>query len=96
MSELAREVEAADWLVASLTEAQAAVIRGFLRGEEEALLDGLAEMLILSYLLAGRLGFGFRRLDLRARERLRANIASRHELERWFGDLSGLLVHLER
>ncbi len=96
MNELAREVEAADWLVASLTEAQAAVIRGFLRGEGEALLDGLAEMLVLNYLLAGRLGFGFRRLDLRAREKLRANIASRHELESWFGDLSGLLAHLER
>lgn len=83
-----------EWLKAELLSAVGDLFRGMLRGAEDVMLDSLAHIVLASYLLARRLGFGFTRLDLKVEDHVQAHLRAGHEVEQWYGDLSALLRHL--
>lgn len=83
-----------EWLKAELLLGVGNLFQGMLRGAEDAILDSLAQVVISSYLLARRLGFGFVRLDLKIRDQLRLSIEAGQDVEKWYGDLSAYLRHL--
>jgi hypothetical protein len=94
--DVGRNARAVEFLKAELVASAGAVLRGLVRGREEETLDGLAQTLAAAYLLARRLGIPFARLDLRLEGFLRANAEQGHQLERWYGDVTALLAHLEQ
>ncbi len=93
--DIARNIRMLEWLKAELVSAVGTLLRGAVRGGQEALVDGLAGVLMTTYLLGRRLGISYARMESRLLDRLRAGIADDHEAEQWFGDLSSLLHHLE-
>ncbi len=94
-SDVARTARALEWLKAELAAAIAYSLRGMARGDQEATLDALSDVLLHSYLIARRLGINLKRLDMRAAHKLAVNIGAKHQLEEWYGDLSAVARHLE-
>lgn len=93
--DVVRSARALEWLKAELAAATAYSFRGMARGDAEATLDALSDVLLHSYLIARRLGINLKRLDMRAAHKLAVNIGARHQLEEWYGDLSAVARHLE-
>ncbi|NLY45944.1 MAG: hypothetical protein GX053_08175, partial [Tissierella sp.] len=48
-----------------------------------------------SYVLGKRLGINFKDLDTTLKENIKLNLIEEHKIERWYGDLSSLLDHIE-
>lgn len=91
---IAKNIKVIDRLKTDLITSVSALFQSMLKGSEDLLLDALASLLIICYVLGRRLGLNFPRLDLRVEARLRQGIEEDHELERWYGDLSALLSYM--
>jgi hypothetical protein len=91
---IAKNIKVIEWLKADLMASTAFLFKAMLRSNEERLLDALASMVLTCYVLGRRLGINFSRLDLRVEAKLRQGIDDDHEVEKWYGDLSGLLKYL--
>ena len=79
----------------NLIQAQWYVQHGALKGSEDEMLQGLADLDGMSYLLARRLGFDFSRLDRMLLQRLEdLKNSDEMNLEKQWGDLSLLLSYL--
>lgn len=91
---IAKNIKVIDRLKTDLITSVSALFQSMLKGSEDLLLDALASLLIICYVLGRRLGLNFHRLDLRVEARLRQGIEEDHELERWYGDLSALLSYM--
>lgn len=88
-------LKAIDELKVNLIQAQWLVHHGTLNGSEDEMLQGLADLVGMSYLLARRLGFDFSRLDRMLLQRLEGlKITDEMSLEKHWGDLSLLLSYL--
>ncbi len=61
----------------------------------ERLIQDGARLLIQTYLLCSRLGISPKEVEEEMTEMLKDGVEKQHLLERRFGDLSGLLKHLE-
>ena len=93
-AEITKNIKVVEWLKADLINSTAALYKGMLRSNEDRWLDALAGIIITCYVLSGRLGAGFSRLDVKIEAKLRQGIEEEHEMEIWYKDLSGLLGHL--
>jgi hypothetical protein len=93
--DVVKGLRAIEELKVSLIQAQWLVQHGTLSGSESEMLQGLADLVGLSYLMARRLGFDFSRLDRMLLQRLE-DIKNTDEmnLEKQWGDLSLLLSYL--
>ncbi len=94
-SDIARNVRTIEWLKAEMMSEVAGVFKALLKNSEEAIVDGLANIIIAAYLLGKRLGISFSRLDMKISTKVKANIDKAHEIEKWYGDFSSLSRYLE-
>lgn len=92
--DIARNVRAIEWLEAELVHETGSLLHALVKNNEEGAVDSLAAVVISTYLLSRRLGYGFPRLDSKVRARLQASLEQEHELEQWYGDISEYLQHL--
>ncbi|BDG61845.1 MazG-like family protein [Caldinitratiruptor microaerophilus] len=90
---VARGLRTIEWLKAELLAAVGDLFRGMLRGADDLVLDSLAHIVLVAYLLARRLGYSYTRLDLKVADQVRRHLDAGHEVERWYGDLSALSRH---
>jgi len=90
---IAKNVRAIEWLKAELAGQMGALLRSLLAGREEDILDAMASLIVVVYVMANRLGLGFARLDTKVEQHLLANVRNQHQLETWYGDLSALRTH---
>lgn len=93
--DVVKGLKAIEELKAELLQAQWLFQHGTLTGSEQEMLQGLADLVGSSYLLARRLGFDFSRLDRNLLQRLQAwQTTDKLSLESHWGDLSLLLSYL--
>lgn len=57
--------------------------------------DILANIIILTYLLAKRLGIPYNTLDMKIRNKLKLGVLENTDEQEWFSDLTALLRHLD-
>lgn len=93
--DIARNIRTIDWLKTELLSGVSGLFKALLRGGDEAITDGLSGLIITCYALARRLGYSFAKLDAKVEAKVRVNIAEGHEIEKWYGDLTALLRHIE-
>lgn len=62
---------------------------------DETLQDTLANIIMITYLLAKRMGISFKEIDYKLKEKIRIGIEEDHSIERWYGDLSNLKKHID-
>jgi hypothetical protein len=93
--DITKNIKIIDWLKAELVSSVGALLKAVVKGSEELILDCLVGIIITTYLLGKRLGITFARIDMNIKSRLRDNTAKEHQVEKWYGDLSSLLKHME-
>lgn len=86
-----------EWLKAELLGSVASLNRVLLKGSkagQDAIVDCLSGIIILSYLLSKRLGIEFSTIDLKVQNKLKIGILEEDEIEKVNGDLTKLLGYL--
>ena len=92
---MVKGLRAIEELKVNLIQAQWLIQHGTLCGSEAEMVQGLADLVGLSYLLSRRLGFDFSSLDRMLLQRLEKHReADEMNLEKQWGDLSLLLSYL--
>lgn len=93
--DLVKGLKAIEEIKVEMLKAQWAMQEGSVRGSEDEMLQGLAELVALSYLLTRRMGFDFSKLDRTLLQRLEEwKAEDHHKLETQWGDISLLLSYL--
>lgn len=93
--DVARKAKIIEWLKTEMIEEMAQLFRGLWEGRQAKIVDGLASLIVSSYLLARRMGVGYRELDETVLAKLKEHKRENHQLEEWYGDLSSLERHLD-
>ena len=96
--DITRNIKMIEWLKSELlTEISVLfknLVNGFKEDAHDILADSISNIIIVSYLLARRLGIAFNNIEMKIEKKLRTGIVEEHQLEKWYGDLSELSKHL--
>ena len=97
-SDLTKNVKIIEWikkeLILSVGDVFDLIFKG-VKPLDEALQDTLANIIMITYLLAKRLGISFSEIDYKIKEKIRIGIDQNHSVESWYGDFSNLKKHME-
>ncbi|WP_200757598.1 MazG-like family protein [Effusibacillus dendaii] len=93
--DIAKNIKMIEWLKTEVVETVAVLFRGFQQGSETLLKGGLANLVVLSYLMARRLGMRYSQFDSQIREQIRQNLEMDDAFFDWREDLSILEEHFQ-
>ena len=96
--DIVKNMKTIEWLKSELLTNVAYLHRIFVDSEENSkdnLEDTISNIIMESYVLARRLGISYEDIDSNLRENIRLNLIEEHKIERWYGDLSQLLEHID-
>ena len=97
-SDVTKNVKIIEWmkkeLILSVGDVFDLIFKG-VKPLDEALQDTLANIIMITYLLAKRLGISFSEIDYKIKEKIRIGIDQNHSVESWYGDFLILLKHME-
>ena len=97
-SDVTKNVKIIEWmkkeLILSVGDVFDLIFKG-VKPLDEALQDTLANIIMITYLLAKRLGISFSEIDYKLKEKIRIGIDQNHSVESWYGDFSNLKKHME-
>ena len=97
-SDVTKNVKIIEWmkkeLILSVGDVFDLIFKG-VKPLDEALQDTLANIIMITYLLAKRLGISFSEIDYKIKEKIRIGIDQNHCVESWYGDFSNLKKHME-
>ena len=97
-SDVTKNVKIIEWmkkeLILSVGDVFDLIFKG-VKPLDEALQDTLANIIMITYLLAKRLGVSFSEIDYKIKEKIRIGIDQNHSVESWYGDFSNLKKHME-
>ena len=97
-SDVTKNVKIIEWmkkeLILSVGDVFDLIFKG-VKPLDEALQDTLANIIMITYLLAKRLGISFSDIDYKIKEKIRIGIDQNHSVESWYGDFSNLKKHME-
>ena len=97
-SDVTKNVKIIEWmkkeLILSVGDVFDLIFKG-VKPLDEALQDTLANIIMITYLLAKRLGISFSEIDYKIKEKIRIGIDQNHSVESWDGDFSNLKKHLD-
>jgi hypothetical protein len=97
--DVTKNIKMIEWLKSEMLTTIASLYEILAKGmkdSQDALIDVLSNVILVTYLLARRLGISFSSIDARLDEKMRLGILENHKLEDWYGDLSDLKQHLDR
>ena len=97
-SDVTKNVKIIEWmkkeLILSVGDVFDLIFKG-VKPLDEALQDTLANIIMITYLLAKRLGISFSEIDYKIKDKIRIGIDQNHSVESWYGDFSNLKKHME-
>ena len=97
-SDVTKNVKIIEWmkkeLILSVGDVFDLIFKG-VKPLDDALQDTLANIIMITYLLAKRLGISFSEIDYKIKEKIRIGIDQNHSVESWYGDFSNLKKHME-
>ena len=97
-SDITKNVKIIEWmkkeLILSVGDVFDLIFKG-VKPLDEALQDTLANIIMVTYLLAKRLGISFNEIDYKIKEKIKIGIEQNHSVENWYGDFSNLKKHME-
>lgn len=97
-SDVTRNVKIMEWMKTELLISVGDLFNLIFKGVKplnETLQDTLANIIMITYLLAKRLGISFTEIDYKVKEKLKLGISEDHSVERWYGELSELKKHMD-
>lgn len=97
-SDITRNMKLIEWMkneiLMSISELFNVLFKG-VKSADEGLQDILANIIMITYLLAKRLGISFNEIDYKIKEKTLLGIKDDHSIEKWYGDLSNLKNYIE-
>lgn len=97
-SGITKNVKIIEWMkneiLMSVSELFNILFKG-VKSADEGLQDILANIIMMTYLLAKRLGISFNEIDYKIKEKTSLGIKEDHSIEKWYGDLTNLKNHIE-
>ncbi len=96
--DIGRNIKIIEFLKCELLNSVSAVFEALFKGSKESQqmsTEGLANIILVTYSLARRLGVDYSSIDKKVQEKARLHILEEHHLEKWYGDLSNLHQHLK-
>lgn len=90
---IAKNIGLIEWLKSELLSSVSdlfTLLTNGIKGTQEAIIDCLANIILVSYLLGRRLGIHYGEIDKRVGEKIRLGILDEHDVESEYGDLSAL------
>lgn len=97
--DITKNIKLIEWLKSELLTALASLYELLVKGvknSQEAVLDILANIILLTYLLGKRLGVSFENIDAKIESKLKLGVVEEHNIEKWYGDLSDLMEYFKR
>ncbi len=97
--DVTRNMRLVEWLKCEMLTGVASFYQLMQRGSrssQEALADVIANIILVAYLLARRLGMTYATVDLRIQSKIKLGITEEHEVEKWYKDLSELAGYMNR
>lgn len=97
--DITRNVKIIEWLKSELLTAVASLYELMVKGihnSQDAILDIIANIIFVTYLLGKRLGLTFDSIDARIEEKAKLGLVEEHKIEKWYGDLSSILDYFKR
>ncbi len=95
-SEILRKMRFIEGLKAGLVTSVGQLYQAMAQNSEQAILKGLAVLVVSCYVLGRRLGFTFAQMDEAVSREVEDNIRKEPEAEKWFGDFSDYRQHLRQ
>lgn len=98
-TDITRNIRLIEFLKSELLTAVATLHQTLLKGAkvtQESLVDVLANLILVTYLLGKRLGLAFSVIDTKIQEKIRIGMLEEHETEKWYGDLSTLDDYMKK
>ena len=89
-SDVTKNVKIIEWMKKELILSVGDVFDLIFKG-----VNTLANIIMITYLLAKRLGISFSEIDYKIKEKIRIGIDQNHSVESWYGDFSNLKKHME-
>lgn len=92
-TDITRNIKIIEFLKSEILTTVATLFQTLLKGAragQDILIDTLANLILVTYLLGKRLGIGFSVIDTKIMEKLKIGLLEEHEAEKWYGDLSSL------
>lgn len=93
--DITRNLRTIEWLKAELIEGVSFFFKALIKNNQQAITKALAAIMLTCYFLGKRLGISYGQLDQTAEEQLRSHLESDHQLEKWYGDISACLNHVQ-
>lgn len=97
--DVTKNIKMIEWLKSELLSAIALLFETLTMGiknSQDKTLDILANLILITYLLARRLGITYEKIDSKIRDKAKLGRIEEHNIEKWYGDLSDLIKHLDR
>lgn len=95
---ITKSIRMIEWLKCELLAGVSSLFELCFKGvktSQEAIVDVLANIIMVAYLTGKRLGLKYHDIDQKLEEKLKLGIIEDHEAEKWFGDLSNLSNYLK-
>lgn len=96
--DIIKNMKTIEWLKAELLTNVAHLHKTLISGEvntKDNLEDIISNIILESYVLGKRLGLDYKDINSALKENIKLNLIEEHKIERWYGDLSGLLKFIE-
>lgn len=96
-TDITRNIRVIEFLKSELLTTVASLYQNLLKGTkvgQDIILDILANLVLVTYLLGKRLGIAYSLIDAKIMEKIRIGMIEEHETEKWYGDLSDLNEYL--
>lgn len=97
-SDITKNIKIIEWMKTEILMSVSDLFNLLFKGVkplDETLQDTLANIIMITYLLAKRMGISFKEIDYKVKEKIRIGIEEDHSVERWYGDLSNLKKHMD-
>ena len=97
--DITKNIKMIEWLKSELLTAVALLFETLAKGvknSQEAILDIIANIILITYLLGRRLGLSFENIDSKIEDKAKLGRIEEHNIEKWYGDLSDLSNHLKK
>ena len=94
-TDITKNMKLIEWMKNELLMSVSELFNVLFKGADEGLQDILANIIMITYLLAKRLGISFNEIDYKIKEKTSLGIKEDHSIEKWYGDLTNLKNHIE-
>ncbi len=98
-TDITKNIRMIEFLKSELLTGVATLYQSLIKGTkvgQEVLVDALANLILVTYLLGKRLGLASAVIDSKIMEKIRIGMIEDHESEKWYGDLSELSDYMNR